>query len=82
MGDYFQRFGMPNFGGHAFARCLQRNISLAAVGEALRREPVPGTAPGTLWFQGDNALVVVDADTGQFITMWTPDQAGRGRGGE
>ena len=68
---------MPNFGGHAFARCLQRGIPLTAIDEALRREPVEGTRPGTIWFAGQDAVVVVDANTGQFVTMWKP---GRGEG--
>ena len=70
--SYFSRFGTPSFSGHAFARCIERGITLVEVDAALRTEPVDGSQEGTLWYRGPDVLIVVDAASGTFITMWRP----------
>lgn len=66
----FEQFGTPDFGAHAFERCITRGLSLSSVDAALRSDPRPGTKPGTLWYRGPAIVVVVKAATGHVITMW------------
>ena len=71
MASYFETFGhVPKLSRHGWNRLRERGISRATLTEALGRDPASGTRPGTLWYSGPEAVVVVDEISGAIVTVW------------
>ena len=70
MASYFDTFGIPEMSIHMINRLRERDISLTALTGALRTEPRPGTAAGTIMYRSGGVSVVVNAVSGRIITVW------------